>query len=49
MIQNIFPVLSVSVYNKLIPEKLKKNHTFLNEMFFFSSFFSSQEITKLRK
>ena len=45
MIQNIFPVPSVSVYNKWTPVKLKKNHTFLNGMFFFSFF--SQEITKL--
>ena len=40
MIQNTFPVPSVSVYNKWTPEKLKKNHTFLNGMFFFSVFFS---------
>ena len=38
MIQNIFPVPSVSVYNKWTPEKLKKNHTFLNGMFFFPVF-----------
>ena len=35
MIQNTFPVPSVSVYNMWTPEKLKKNHTFLNAMFFF--------------
>ena len=38
MIQNPFPVPSVSVYNKWTPEKLKKNHTFLNAMFFFRLF-----------
>ena len=38
MIQNTFPVPSVSVYNKWTPEKLKKNHTFLNAMFFFRLF-----------
>ena len=38
MIQNIFPVPSVSVYNKWTPEKLKKKHTFLNGMFFFQFF-----------
>ena len=47
MIQNIFPVPSVSVYNKWTPEKLNKNHAFLNGMFFFSVFF--QEITELKK
>ena len=31
----LFPL--VSVYNKWTPEKLKKNHTFLNGMFFFFS------------
>ena len=49
MIQNSFPVPSVSVYNKWTSEKLKKNHTFLDAMFFFFQFFFSQEITKLRK
>ena len=44
MIQNIFPVPSVSVYNKWTPEKLKKNHTFLNAMFFFFSFVSQEII-----
>ena len=48
MIQNTFPLPSVSVDNKGTPVKLKKNHTFLNRMFFFSVFFP-QEITKLRK
>ena len=48
MIQNTFPVPSVSVYNKWTPEKLKKDYTFLNAMFFFSGFFP-QEITKLSK
>ena len=48
MIQDIFPVPSVSVYNKWTPEKLKKNHTFLNRMFFFFSFFP-QEITELKE
>ena len=38
MIQNTFPVPSVSVYNKWTPEKLKKTHTFLNAMFFFRFF-----------
>ena len=38
LIQNTFPVPSVSDYNKWTPEKLKKNHTFLNGMFFFFSF-----------
>ena len=38
MIQNIFPVPSVSVYNKWTPEKLKKNHIFINGMFFFQFF-----------
>ena len=40
MIQNTFPVPSVSIYNNWTPEKLKKNRTFLNGMFFFFSFFS---------
>ena len=39
---------SLSVYNKWTPVKLKKNHTFLNGMFFFFSFFF-QEITELKK
>ena len=47
MIQNTFPVPSVSVYNKWTPEKLKKNHTFLNNVFFFSFF--PQEITELKE
>ena len=47
MIQNTFPVPSVSVYNKWTPEKLKKNHTFLNGKFFFSVFFFPRN--KLRK
>ena len=46
MIQNTFPVPSVSVYNKWTPEKLKKNHTFLNGMFFFSVFFPSNNRTQ---
>ena len=47
MIQNTVSVLSVSVYNKWTSEKLKKNHTFLNGIFFLSFFF--QEITELKK
>ena len=39
MIQNTVSVLSVSVYNKRTPEKLKKNRTFSNGMVFFSFFF----------
>ena len=46
MIQNTFPVPSVSVYNKWTPEKLKKNHMFLNEMFFFSVFFPRNNRTQ---
>ena len=46
MIQNIFPVPSVSVYNKWTPEKLKKNHTFLNGMFFFGFFFPRNNRTQ---
>ena len=46
MIQNTFPVPSVSVYNKWTPEKLKKNHTFLNGMFFFSVFFPRNNRTQ---
>ena len=42
MIQSTFPVPSVSDYNKWTPEKLKKNHTFLNGMVFFSVFFFSR-------
>ena len=46
MIQNTFPVPSVSVYNKWTPEKLKKNHMFLNGMFFFSVFFPRNNRTQ---
>ena len=47
MIQNTFPVPSVSVYNKWTPEKLKKNHTFLNGMvFFFQIFFPRNNQTR---
>ena len=42
MIQNTVSVLSVSVYNKRTPEKLKKNRTFSNGMVFFSFFFSKK-------
>ena len=40
MIQNTFPVPSLSVYYKWTPEKLKKTHTFFNGMFFVFVFFS---------
>ena len=46
MIQNKFPVPSVSVYNKWTPEKLKKNHTFSNAMLFFSFFFPRNNQTQ---
>ena len=42
LIQHTFHVPLVSVYNKWTPENLKKNHTFLNGMVFFSVFFFSR-------
>ena len=42
MIQNTFPVPSVSAYDKWTPKKLKKNHTFLKGMVFFSVYFFSR-------
>ena len=46
MIQNTFPVPSVSVYNKWTPEKLKKNNAFLNAMCYFFLFFPRNNQTQ---
>ena len=48
MIQNTFPVPSVSVYNNWTPENSEEKPYFFNRNVFFFRFFP-QEITKLKK